>query len=34
MSLSGFFGAYITEEAERARTLHMLEKSMLIELKK
>ena len=33
MSLSGFFGAYITEEAERTRTLNQLEKSMLVELK-
>jgi predicted membrane protein (TIGR00267 family) len=33
MSLSGFVGAYMTEEAERARRLDSLEKSMLIELK-
>ena len=33
MSLSGFAGAYMTEEAERARKLNTLEKSMLIKLK-
>ena len=33
MSLSGFVGAYMTEEAERAKKLNSLEKSMLIELK-
>ncbi len=33
MSLSGFVGAYMTEEAERVRKLNTLEKSMLTELK-
>lgn len=34
MGLSGFVGAYMTEEAERERKLKTLEKSMLTELKK
>ena len=34
MSLSGFVGAYMTEEAERERKLKTLEKSMLKKLKK
>ncbi len=33
MSLSGFAGAYMTEEAELARRLNTLEKSMLTDLK-
>jgi len=33
MGLSGFAGAYMTEEAEREKKLNALEKSMLIELK-
>jgi len=33
MSLSGFVGAYMTEEAELTRRLNILEKSMLTELK-
>ncbi|MGB9134685.1 MAG: hypothetical protein WCC63_03745 [Candidatus Bathyarchaeia archaeon] len=33
MSLSGFVGAYMTEEAERAGEMRTLEKSMLIKLK-
>ncbi|MBE0512945.1 hypothetical protein IBX38_07835 [Candidatus Bathyarchaeota archaeon] len=33
MGLSGFAGAYMTEEAERAKKLNSLEKSMLTELK-
>ncbi len=33
MSLSGFVGSYMTEEAERTRKLNSLEKSMLTELK-
>jgi predicted membrane protein (TIGR00267 family) len=33
MGLSGFAGAYMAEEAERARKLNRLEKSMLMELK-
>ena len=34
MGLSGFFGAYITEESERSITLNKLEKSMLKKLDK
>jgi len=34
MGLSGFYGAYATEEAERIRTLNNLEKSMLKKLDK
>ena len=34
MGLSGFFGAYITEESERSITLNNLEKSMLKKLDK
>jgi predicted membrane protein (TIGR00267 family) len=34
MSLSGFVGAYMTEEAERERKLKTLEKAMLKKLKK
>lgn len=34
MGLSGFYGAYATEEAERARMLNNLEKSMLKKLDK
>ena len=34
MGLSGFFGAYITEESERTITLNKLEKSMLKKLDK
>jgi predicted membrane protein (TIGR00267 family) len=33
MGLSGFVGAYMTEEAEREKKLNTLEKSMLTELK-
>jgi predicted membrane protein (TIGR00267 family) len=33
MGLSGFVGAYMTEEAEREKKLNALEKSMLTELK-
>ena len=33
MGLSGFAGAYMTEEAERSKKLNSLEKSMLTELK-
>jgi len=33
MSLSGFVGAYMTEEAERSRKLNALEKSILSDLK-
>lgn len=33
MGLSGFAGAYMTEEAELARKLHVLEKAMLTDLK-
>jgi predicted membrane protein (TIGR00267 family) len=33
MSLSGFVGAYMTEEAERARQIKTLERSMLTDLK-
>ena len=33
MGLSGFAGAYMTEEAESAKKLNSLEKSMLTELK-
>ena len=33
MSLSGFVGAYMTEEAERAGEMRILERSMLIKLK-
>jgi predicted membrane protein (TIGR00267 family) len=33
MGLSGFVGAYMTEEAEREKKLNSLEKSMLTELK-
>lgn len=33
MGLSGFAGAYVTEEAERRKKPNSLEKSMLIDLK-
>jgi predicted membrane protein (TIGR00267 family) len=34
MGISGVFGAYLTEEAERARIVHSLEKAMLKKLDK